>query len=122
MIKDMSNEVEDPIEVLIGPFGSYQWVLLILVSIARLPTEFQLNNVVFVIPSVEYTCLDEIANNATNFCPCDNPQYDETTVISSVTSEWNLICQRSSLASLAQSMLQVGILFGSLIYGYISDR
>lgn len=115
-------QAEDPIEVLIGPFGLYQWILLVVVSIARLPTEFQLNNVVFIIPSVEYTCLDEGANNATNFCPCENPQYDESNVVSSVTSEWNLICERSSLASLAQSMMQVGILFGSLFYGYIADR
>ncbi|CAB3226709.1 unnamed protein product [Arctia plantaginis] len=76
-------------------------------------------NVVFVLPSVEYNCLD---NNKTNYCPCDNPEYDTSTIVTSVTTEWNLICERTSLASLAQSILQVGILVGSFILGQISDR
>lgn len=113
---------EDPIETLIGGFGKYQSWILFLVAIGRLPTEFQLSNVVFVIPSVVYTCLDENANNETNVCPCENPQYDQSAVVSSVTTEWDLICGRGYLASLAQSMMQVGILVGSLIYSHIADR
>lgn len=120
----MSGKIssEDPIETLIGRFGKYQWWILFLVTIGRLPTEFQLNNVVFVIPGVAYTCLDENANNGTDFCPCENPQYDQSAVVSSVTTEWDLICGRGSLASLAQSMMQLGVLVGSLIYGHIADR
>lgn len=113
---------EDPIEQAIGRFGKYQYWVLFLIVIGRLPTDFQLVNVVFVIPSVEYICLDDGANNATNYCPCLNPQYDESAIVSSVTSEWNLICEKKHWASLAQSMLQIGILAGSLVFGYISDR
>ncbi|KAI5646030.1 sugar transporter domain-containing protein [Phthorimaea operculella] len=51
-----------------------------------------------------------------------NPEYDTSTIVSSVTSEFNLICKSTSLASLAQSMLQVGILAGSIFYGYVSDK
>ncbi|XP_026748832.2 organic cation transporter protein-like isoform X1 [Galleria mellonella] len=113
---------EDPIEKAIGRFGKYQTWILFLILLGRSPTDFQLNNVVFLIPSVDYKCLDEEANNATNYCPCRQPEYDRNTIINSVTSEWNLICEKKYLASLAQSMLQVGILAGSLTYGYISDR
>lgn len=120
----MSGKIssDDPIESLIGRFGNYQWWILFLVTVGRLPTEYQLTNVVFVIPSVEFTCLDQNASNATNVCPCVNPQYDDSDVVSSVTTEWNLICGRGWLASLAQSMMQLGILAGSLLYGYIADR
>lgn len=110
---------EDPIETAIGRFGKYQTWILFLIIIGRFPTEYQLVNVVFVLPSVEYNCLD---NNKTNYCPCDNPEYDTSTIATSVTAEWNLICDRTSLASLAQSILQVGILVGSFILGQISDR
>ncbi|XP_013173246.1 PREDICTED: organic cation transporter protein-like [Papilio xuthus] len=112
----------DHIENAIGRFGLYQTWILILVTISRYPTEFQLTNVVFILPSVEYVCLDEETSNATNYCPCDNPEYDTSVIINSVTSTWDLICGRTQLASLAQSMLQVGILAGSLLYGYSSDR
>nr|XP_049703645.1 organic cation transporter protein isoform X4 [Helicoverpa armigera] len=110
---------EDPIETAIGRFGKYQTWILFLISVGWFPCEYQLNNVVFLIPSVEYKCLD---NNVTNYCPCNNPEYDTSTIVSSVTSEWDLICNRTHLASLAQSMMQIGILFGSLLFGYFSDR
>lgn len=120
----MSAELEDPVEKSIGRFGRYHIWIWILLSIGRLPTEFQLSNVVFLLPAVDFVCadIDVHYENATNFCPCDNPIYDNSTFTSTVTSTWDLICNRRHLASLAQSMLQVGILFGSLIYGYISDR
>lgn len=113
---------EDPIEILIGGFGKYQTWILFLLTVGAFPTDYQLNNVVFVIPGVEYTCLDENANNGTNVCPCENPQYDDSAIVSSVTSEWNLICGRGYLASLAQSIMQFGSLIGTLIYSQISDR
>ncbi|CAH2084663.1 unnamed protein product [Euphydryas editha] len=113
---------DDTVETIIGRFGKYQTWILFLISIGRFPTEYQLTNVVFIIPSVEYVCMDENAYNLTNHCPCENPQYDQSSIVSSVTSTWNLICDRSQLASLAQSILQVGILFGSIFYGHVSDR
>lgn len=118
----MSAIDEDPIETLIGRFGKYQTWIMILLQFGAFPTDYQLNNVVFVIPGVEYICLDENANNATNFCPCENPQYDQSEIVSSVTSEWNLICGKGHLASLAQSIMQLGSLIGTLIYSHISDR
>jgi hypothetical protein len=113
---------DDPIENIIGRFGRYQTWILFLIVIGRLPTEFQLNIVVFILPNPDYVCLDEGANNRTNYCPCKNPEYDQSTIVSSITSEWNLICERKNLASLAQSTMQAGILVGSLFYGFTSDR
>lgn len=114
--------VEDAIEKIIGRFGRYQTWILVLCIASKYPIQFQLTNVVFILPSVNYTCLDEGANNSTNYCPCENPLYDTNDIVSSITSEFNLICNRQSLASLSQSILQVGILLGSLFFGFISDR
>lgn len=113
---------EDRIEQIIGRFGRYQVWILFLVTLGRYPAEFQLVNVVFIVPSVEFVCKDDDAFNVTNHCPCQQPEYDQSTIVSSVTTEWNLICNRSHLASLAQSILQIGILAGSLAFGHISDR
>ncbi|CAG9562564.1 unnamed protein product [Danaus chrysippus] len=113
---------EDKIENIIGRFGKYQRWILFLVTISRLPTDYQLVNVVFLLPNVQYTCLDEEAYNQTNHCPCKNPQYDLSDIGNSVTSTFGLICEKRHLASLAQSTLQAGILVGSIFYGYLSDR
>lgn len=116
------STTDDAIESLIGRFGKYQTWIFVLFSIARFPTDYQLTNVFFLLPSVDYVCMDEDAYNVTNHCPCKNPIYDNSTIANSVTTTWNLICEKSHLASLAQSILQVGILAGSLIFGHISDR
>ncbi|XP_063828851.1 organic cation transporter protein-like [Ostrinia nubilalis] len=113
---------EDAIEKVIGRFGRYQTFVLILLMVGRLPTEFELSNVVFLLPNTDYTCLDDGVQNATNYCPCESPDFDTSTIVSSVTSEFGLVCKRKTLSSLAQSMLQVGIAVGSLFYGHISDR
>lgn len=113
---------EDGIERAIGRFGRYQTWVLVLITIGRLPAEFQLTNVVFLLPKTDYTCLDEGAQNATNFCPCQNPEFDTSTIVTSITSDFQLICNKKSLSSLAQSILQVGIAAGSLFYGFVSDR
>ncbi|XP_045522072.1 organic cation transporter protein-like [Pieris brassicae] len=111
---------EDLIDVVILESGWYQALLLFLLIFGRSPTEFQLVNVVFILPNPEYICQGE-EKNVTNLCPCEDPVYD-TSIMSSVSSDFDLICERKHLASLGQSMLQVGILFGSVLYGYISDR
>lgn len=113
---------EDGIEKIIGRFGKYQVWILILITIGRYPAEFQLVNVLFLVPGVDYVCKDEDAFNMTNHCPCQLPEYDQSTIVSSVTTEWNLICGRSWMASLAQSIIQVGLIAGSLVFSHISDR
>ncbi|XP_045769654.1 organic cation transporter protein-like [Maniola jurtina] len=113
---------EDAIETVIGRFGKYQTWILFLISLGRFPTEYQLVNVVFILPNAEFVCMDEEAYNMTNYCPCKNPQYDQTYIVKSVTTNWDLICEKRQLASLAQSMLHVGILGGSIFYGHLSDR
>lgn len=112
---------DDAVEKIIGRFGKYQIWILFLITIGRYPTDFQLTNVVFILPSVEYVCLDGTLNE-TNYCPCESPDYDKSIIADSVTSTWDLICSRTQYASIAQSMLQIGILVGSLLYGYLSDR
>ncbi|CAG9132749.1 unnamed protein product [Plutella xylostella] len=117
-----TNMTVDPIEKAIGRFGKYQICILILIGFGRLPTEFQITNVVFILPSVDYTCRDDVTSNLTNVCPCNQPEYDQSIMTSSAVTTWDLICGRKNLASVAQSMLQVGILLGSLGFGYISDK
>lgn len=114
--------VEDAIEKIIGKFGLYQsWILVLCIAL-KYPIEYQFANVLFLLPSVNYICLDEGANNNTNYCPCENPLYVTNDIVNSITSEFNLICNRQSLASLSQSILHVGVLIGSLSFGHISDR
>lgn len=52
---------------------------------------------------------------------CDLWTYDQSTFQSTAVTTWDLVCDDKFYASVAKSAYLVGILFGSLIGGFISD-
>ncbi|XP_049840116.1 organic cation transporter protein isoform X3 [Schistocerca gregaria] len=51
--------------------------------------------------------------------PCTSHDYDDYHTIS---SEWDLVCERTALRSTAQMVVSFGKLLGALIFGFIADR
>ena len=61
--------------------------------------------------------------NDGNSTYCDNGWvYDKSTFGSSAVMEWNLVCDNRSLRATAQSVYMFGVLLGSYIFGFLSDR
>ncbi|XP_068221444.1 solute carrier family 22 member 3-like [Palaemon carinicauda] len=54
--------------------------------------------------------------------PCSSWDYDHPSSRSTITSEWDLVCNRESLRSLIQSVFMMGVFFGSPLGGYFADR
>ncbi|XP_008067217.2 solute carrier family 22 member 16 [Carlito syrichta] len=55
--------------------------------------------------------------------PCvDGYIYDQRKWQSTVVTEWNLVCDHKWLGMLVQPLFMFGVLLGSVIFGYISDR
>ncbi|XP_066937712.1 organic cation transporter protein-like [Macrobrachium rosenbergii] len=54
--------------------------------------------------------------------PCSSWDYAHQTSRSTITSEWDLVCNRESLRSLIQSIFMLGVFFGSPLGGYFADR
>nr|XP_009857789.2 organic cation transporter protein-like [Ciona intestinalis] len=48
--------------------------------------------------------------------------YDRSVFKETITTEWNLVCQRESLSSLSTAIFCLGMLLGSVVGGNIADR
>ncbi|KAH9381098.1 hypothetical protein HPB48_010770 [Haemaphysalis longicornis] len=62
----------------------------------------------------------DLDTNAT--VPCDSWEYDHTDYKSTIVDEWDLVCSRSWLVSLSQSVYMAGYMTSMIIFGQLSDR
>ncbi|KAL7738466.1 hypothetical protein ACLKA6_006774 [Drosophila palustris] len=76
---------------------------------------------IFLAAPTELSCKTE---NVTNPCSkdCDEKEFDTSIFKSTIITEWDLTCDHKFLASLSQSIVMMGIMFGSMFFGMISDR
>ncbi|XP_030075824.1 solute carrier family 22 member 6-B-like [Microcaecilia unicolor] len=55
--------------------------------------------------------------------PCtDGWTYDQSQFVSTIISEWDLVCNQQVLKQVAQSIYMAGVLVGSGLFGWLSDR
>ncbi|KAL3050721.1 hypothetical protein OYC64_012693 [Pagothenia borchgrevinki] len=55
--------------------------------------------------------------------PCQSGWvYDNSTFTSTLATEWDLVCDRKSLAQTTSSIFFFGVMIGSIAFGFLSDR
>ena len=97
----------------VGEFGPFQIVLYIMFSLPYLETAMQLMGWVFVGAKPAHIC------NGTNATYLANV---EDQVTSSVTIDWDLICDRAELHASIGAAPMVGYILGGFIFGSLSDK
>ncbi|CAH1971044.1 unnamed protein product [Acanthoscelides obtectus] len=113
------NQV-DIIQKSIGVLGKWHiWVCLI-IFLVKFPVAWHQLSIVFLAPPIEYQCVNNVTKKCT--AQCTNYVYDRSIFSSTITTEWNLICEKQYLVNLAQTVTMLGILFGNMLFGYLSDR
>ncbi|XP_050069262.1 organic cation transporter protein-like [Anopheles maculipalpis] len=53
---------------------------------------------------------------------CHQWVYDRSKFESSTVTEWDMVCDRSWLRASADSLFMVGVMVGSIVFGYLSDK
>ncbi|XP_056904250.1 solute carrier family 22 member 7-like [Takifugu flavidus] len=48
--------------------------------------------------------------------------YDNSTFTSSMVMEWDLVCDRKSLANMTATTFFIGVMLGAIVFGYLSDK
>lgn len=130
---------EDQFAKLVGEFGLWQFIVFASVCMVKLSSGWVQMAILFLTPKMDYWCV-EFANstsnvvtflaalelgfmtNATCYDDCLRYEFDTSPFDNTIVSEWDLICDRAWLASLTQTILQLGVLIGSILFGFLSDR
>ncbi|XP_033230040.1 organic cation transporter protein-like [Belonocnema kinseyi] len=70
----------------------------------------------------QYYLFATTENKKWNTTSCENFVYNRTVYSSTVVSEWNLVCEKSWWLATGDSLFMVGVMLGSMIFGYLSDK
>ncbi|XP_055948852.1 organic cation transporter protein-like isoform X1 [Argiope bruennichi] len=119
----------------IGSFGPWQRNVLLIFVYVNTVGIWQNLAITFFAPNMDFRCVEpaqEIANETIfdNQCevfvdntsvPCTKWEYDTSYFSQTIVSEWDLICSREWLVSLAKSVYMVGFLISVVFFGQLSD-
>lgn len=120
------KEVEDIISERIGSFGRWHVMFFLLVIVPVKFSGYTVSlGIIFLAPRTTFRCVEtkltDVIENSTCYSDCIKYQY-YSQFESTIISEWDLVCDRAWLAHLVQTLNMCGILVGSIVFGYISDR
>lgn len=118
---------QDPFAKLLGEFGRWQFLVFGTISLVKLSSGWVQMAILFLIPNLTFWCKNlpnstEPLSNNTCYKGCLEYRYDASPFENTIVSAWDLVCERRWLASFTQMMLQLGILVGSITFGFLSDR
>ncbi|XP_030372851.1 organic cation transporter protein [Scaptodrosophila lebanonensis] len=111
----------DPIISQIGDFKIYQFLFCALIFLCKFGTGWHTLGHIFLAAPTPQSCE---TGNVTDPCSddCEEAKFDTSVFKSTIITEWNLTCNKKSLASMSQSIVMVGIMFGSMFFGMVADR
>ncbi|CAG5056957.1 unnamed protein product [Parnassius apollo] len=122
-----SVQKEDGFANLLGHIGKWQILVCATVSLVKLSSGWVQMAILFLTPKLNFWCVEfsnssRIGENSTCYDDCLRYEYDPSPFENTIVTEWDLVCSRSWMASFTQMVLQLGVLIGSIIFGFLSDR
>ncbi|CAG9135425.1 unnamed protein product [Plutella xylostella] len=125
---DTGKEKEDVLAKLVGHIGKWQLIVFTSIFLVKFSSGTVQMAIIFLTPKASFWCSKFDSNststvvNNTCYSGCVEYEYDTSPMETSIVSEWDLVCERQWLASFTQTVLQFGILIGSIMFGFLSDR
>lgn len=109
----------NPVENSFNKLTLYHYFYYLLIFLSKVPIFWHILNLIFLSPPMEYVCN---GNSNKSTCPCEEPVWDRSIFTETMQTKYGMHCEKDWLISFSQSMLYVGTVAGSLVFGFLSDR
>ncbi|XP_052869351.1 organic cation transporter protein isoform X1 [Anopheles cruzii] len=111
----------DPIQRAMGQLGWWHILVCAVVFPLKFPVAWHQMSIIFLGPSVNYTCASDAALEACD-AACTDWTYDNSTFSTTIVGEWDLVCANGNLVKLSQTIFMFGILVGGVLFGSLADK
>lgn len=120
MANSESPKLINPIEKYFSTIGRYNYYFFILIFLSKVPIFWHVLNMLFLSPPMEFVC-GSGANITSNECPCEDPVWNTSVFTKTVQTKYTVVCEQKWMISFAESIFFLGSLFGSMVFGFLSD-
>ncbi|ENN73834.1 hypothetical protein YQE_09568, partial [Dendroctonus ponderosae] len=110
----------DIVQKSIGVLGKWHIWVCLAIFLVKFPVAWHQLSIVFVAPRTEFYCVDPNLDKCARNCSAH--VFNRSVFSETILSEWDLVCEKEYLADLAQTVTMLGILFGNMVFGYLSDN
>ncbi|KAH1020288.1 hypothetical protein HUJ04_009977 [Dendroctonus ponderosae] len=114
------SEHVDIVQKSIGVLGKWHIWVCLAIFLVKFPVAWHQLSIVFVAPRTEFYCVDPNLDKCARNCSAH--VFNRSVFSETILSEWDLVCEKEYLADLAQTVTMLGILFGNMVFGYLSDK
>lgn len=110
----------DQIQSLMGELGRWQILVCGAIFLLKFPVAWHQMAIIFFAPKPEFTCINKSLPRCDS--NCEEHVFNQSVFTNTLQSEWDLVCSRSSLSSLSQTIFMLGILVGNMMFGVLADK
>ncbi|XP_030025908.1 organic cation transporter protein-like [Manduca sexta] len=107
-----------------GEFGRWQILLTVAMTLpVRMTAVWNHMAIIFLAQKTQFMCINGVEDAQNETCYTDCKQYGyHTDFDNTIISQWDLVCSRAWLANFNQTITMLGVLVGSVVFGFFADR
>lgn len=117
---EVRKSLHDPIQRSMGELGRWQIWVCGVIFLLKFPVAWHQMSIIFLAPKPEFSCKDETLSRCDS--NCNEHVFNTSVFTNTIQMEWDLVCNRSTLASLSQTVFMFGILVGNMFFGALADK
>lgn len=103
-----------------GELGRWQIFVCAIIFLLKFPVAWHQMGIIFLAPKPEFSCIDPALPKCDK--NCHEHVFNTSVFTNTIQMEWDLVCDRQTLANLSQTIFMLGILFGNMLFGVMADK